>query len=400
MQYGELPYGRRQRASARVGPQKDDAGTHRRLYTLLLEKVKDEDDIFGRNMPNDGSTCGARSSATAAVGATPKTRRTSLPGVTDDVAGVVEDSGRGPPAGLGGGMANDGADSERQTTQGKADLEAMAAMKDLQVEREAFVNSICSETTRIDVQDWVGRIFDKMAKQTAEERAAESKRGRKDRHTRTSRTGSGANSESGVSGTTLTGGGTGSGTVLAAAGASLAGASTNKAPSLISAESLVVHHGQGMELLSVPERLRAYLADEIPELKVHVNACVAAKVEEVRKRIDEDLGMGFLKHTTKRSVFDGRANYLRWQNTRRAAIQRVLDADMPKWIWESVQSWDQLAYVKGREADVSDTDLVFDYLTKRAAHIDQGKLATEIPIFKPLMASYSLPNMWRDKYLA
>merc|ERR1719183_2617254 len=160
---------------------------------------------------------------------------------------------------------------------------------------------------------------------------------------------------------------------------------------------MVVHPGKRIEMLSTEERLRAFLRSEIPELTNHVNAHVAKRSEEVRKEIDEEVKEKHLLRMRRQEVFGKNTNILRWQNLRRIVLQKRLDSEMPLWILEGVRSWDQKGSMKAREEEVSETDLVFDYLTKRAAHINSSKLASEIPIFKTLHASYSLPHMWRDR---
>jgi len=260
-------------------------------------------------------------------------------------------------------------------------------------EKEAFMTQICSDSTRLDVRDWVGRIYEilkKVPPPTEEDMQAKSSR----RHRKTW-SNSGASETSTYTSTTCL-------TTLMAAGGSIAAkttATSRQAPSLISAESMVVHPGKRMEVLSTEERVKAYLGREIPELTRHVNAHVAKRAEEVRREIDEELVERHLLQMRRQQVFNQEANMLRWQNSRRIALQKRLDNDTPGWISEAVQSWDQKAATKAREEEVSETDLIFDYLTKRAAHINSNKLATEIPVFKPLHASYSLPRMWRDKYL-
>jgi len=259
--------------------------------------------------------------------------------------------------------------------------------QDLERERKAFVSAHCSDTTRLDVQDWVGRVFGMMVKQSAEQHSVSSTKERR-RRARSS----GGTSDSGTSGTTLR-----------AAGARSLASQDQRAPSraasMVSAESLVVNTGQGTEALSNQERLRAYFSGELPELTAHVERYIDSRCEDALKRIDKDLRDDFLRNTTRRMVFDSRGNYLRWQNTRRSVIQRVLEAEMPRWIWDALKSWEEpVASHQARAKEVSDTDVIWDYLSKRAAHIDSSQLVTEIPIFKPLMASYSLPHMWRDKY--
>lgn len=257
-------------------------------------------------------------------------------------------------------------------------------------EKEAFVAQVCSDSTRLDVRDWVSRIYETLKKLPSKDEEDKltitgSKRHRK------------AWSSSGNSDTTTH---TGTTSALLTAGGSIAATvPSRKAPSLISAESMVVHPGKKIEMLSVEERVRACLRHEIPELSAHVNQHCAKRAEEVRREIDEELVESHLLQMRRQQVFSGQANFLRWQNSRRLALQKRLDTDMPFWMLEAVKTWDQKSAMQAREEEVSEQDLVFDYLTKRAAHINTSKLASEIPIFKTLHSSYSLPRMWRDKYL-
>jgi len=154
---------------------------------------------------------------------------------------------------------------------------------------------------------------------------------------------------------------------------------------------VVVHYTEGDEPLSYKECITAYLEKQIPELEAHVNRQIALQTEAVQREVDVELAEQALAHASQRKEVDKRARYL--------LLQKRLDASMPKWILEAIKSWDQRKVIEKKQKLTSDTDLIFEYLTKRAAHIDSGKFPSEIPIFKPLHASYSLPSMWRDKYL-
>jgi len=348
----------------------DLSATSRRLYSLLLEKDEHfwarKGSLEAVTMAAPGGPIGISGAAAAASSSCPPTARRSLDG---SASGSVV--GRFPSNKTVG-------DADRS---GPVCLAALPPA-DLERERDSFLKSHTTDATRVDVQAWVGKVFNMMVKEsqdTVDTTTTKFGKGRRGRS-------GGGTSDSGASGAPL-----------AAAGASMATPS-QKAPSLISAESLVVHHGQGVDVLSGPERLRAYLTSEIPELKQHVDKFVAAKCEEVRRRVDGDGADQFLKATTKRFIFGPQQNYTRWQNSRREKIDRVLEENMSRWIWEAVLSWDEHQALKGREAEVNESDLVYDYLTKRAANVDKKNLATEVAIFKPLMASYSLPTMWKDKY--
>jgi len=252
------------------------------------------------------------------------------------------------------------------------------------------------------VQAWVGKIFTMThsAKLAAQQAEAKERRRRRMRARSCS-----ATSEAGLSGfsgntgqTADTGQSGASGTALLTAGGSIATSSHRAPRSVASEESLVVHHNNGDEPLSMKERIQAYLARRSPELDAFVKEHVAKKTEELQREVDEEMADQFLLQTAQRKVFDGRANYLRWQNMRHQVLQKRLDKEMTQWILEGIQFWDQKKAMENQEKDISDTDLIFEYLTKRAAHIDTGKLPTEIPMFRTLHASYSLPSMWRDKY--
>merc|ERR1719331_469648 len=207
-------------------------------------------------------------------------------------------------------------------------------------EKDAFVAQVCSDSTRLDVRDWVGRIYETLKKLPAKEEGDDSlikgKRHRK------------AWSSSGQSDTTTH---TGTTSALLTAGGSIAATQPRHAPSLISAESMVVHPGKKIELLSTEERIRSYLRNEIPELCVHVNKYIAKRAEEVRREIDEELVEKHLLHMRRQQVFGAKANLLRWQNSRRIALQKRLDTEMPFWMLEAVQTWDQKNAMKAREGD-------------------------------------------------
>jgi len=256
-------------------------------------------------------------------------------------------------------------------------------------EKEAWVDQVCSDSTRLDVRDRVSKMYDLLTKHPQKDEY--DKKGGRHRK---------AWSNSGHSDSTTTHTVT-TGSALHTAGGSIAAKSapSRRAPSLISGESMIVHPGRKIEILSTEERLRAYLRNEIPELSAHVNKHVAMRAEGVRREIDEELVERHMLKMRRQEVFDGKANFLRWQNSRRIVLQKRLDSETPFWMLEAVQSWDQKAAMKARDEEVSEQDLIFDYLTKRAAHINTSKLASEIPVFKALHSSYSLPRMWRDKYL-
>eukprot|EP00928_Gymnodinium_smaydae_P045775 TRINITY_DN30476_c0_g1_i1.p2 TRINITY_DN30476_c0_g1~~TRINITY_DN30476_c0_g1_i1.p2 ORF type:complete len:402 (+),score=101.70 TRINITY_DN30476_c0_g1_i1:32-1237(+) len=399
----------RKKTRAVHGQSPDVDATVKRLYSLLLDKSNEDaaaeaagagvatlgaPAATGGGGPSlAGSGAGAASAPTLAVASaglhtpsggvaaaqtTPARGRRASESTADGGASVTSGRGQSVAAGSsrGGGAGAAGGNP--------TDLGSLSPF-DLEREREAFLASICTDTTRHDTREWVGKIFNMMVRESTE--ANMNAMGR-DRRWRARSTGT---SESGASGTTLM-----------AAGSIATGQATKRGgytQSLASGESLVVHNNEELGTMSGQERLRAYLRGDLPELKAHVDAVIAKRSEEVKKRVDAELCDSFLRRATRQQVFDNKANFLRWENTRRAAVEKELSTEMARWIWEAVQTWDQHSAVQAKDTLVGDSDLIFDYLTKRAAHIDSGKLATEIPIFKPLMASYSLPAMWRDRYL-
>jgi hypothetical protein len=270
---------------------------------------------------------------------------------------------------------------------------------ELEVERQAYLNQVCSETTRFDVRDWLAKTFTMLNSAQFNPgrygvKEQPSKRGKRARLKSDSvASDSGLSGQTGLTGTT--------GTALRTVGGSIA-APNGKAPASqggISAESLVVHHNLVDEPLSVKERIQAFLEHRIPELDAHVNEHVQDLMCDLQREVDEDLAEQFLDQAQKHRVFDAAANALRWQNARHQALQKRLNSQMPKWVLEAIDDWDQKKVLEKRENEISDTDLIFEYLTKRAAHIDSGKLPSEIPVIKTMYPSYSLPKMWRDKYL-
>merc|ERR1712217_387665 len=135
----------------------------------------------------------------------------------------------------------------------------------------------------------------------------------------------------------------------------------------------------------------------IPELDIHVNEHISDAMQELKREVDEELAEQFLRCAQQHRVFDNAANLLRWQNTRHQALQKRLDSSMGNWIVEAIEDWDQKKVIEGsREKEINENDLIYEYLTKRAAHIDSGKLPAEIPIIRTMYPSYSLPKTWKD----
>lgn len=157
-------------------------------------------------------------------------------------------------------------------------------------------------------------------------------------------------------------------------------------------------------------RINAFLEQKLPGLDDHVNSHLAKCAEALRLEVDTQLSEQFLRQTSGRKVFGGRANHLRWQNARHQALQQSLDRNMKIWMLEAIQGWEP----QGASEEASDeappqqpaeplpeakeTDRIYALLTKRAAQFDNLRLPSEIPRVKTIRPSYSLPSMWRDKY--
>lgn len=335
----------------------DTSATQAQLYNLLLTKEHDDDEVPALASPG-------------AVGSTGS-------GVASPVAAPSY------------AASTEGGESGSSTSRA---IEAAEKAADLEREKRAFLAEVCTDSTRTDVREAVSRcfLFAKRKEAEALARDALSERSGRRRRARSSA----GNSDSGASVTTFA--------TLAAAGGSIAAsraAASRRAPSVCSDLSLVVHQDKGLQLLSPEERLRAYLANQIPELTEHVNRHIALKVESVRNDLDTELVHEYLLGARRRGVFKDQANWLRWQSTRHLHGRRQLDDDMHRWILEAVTTWDQANDLQGKEAEVGEADLVYDYLTKRGSHIDTTKLATRIPVFQTLKASYCMPSMWRDATL-
>lgn len=393
-----VPRGSRNQQSAPLVKRSSSLGnlqaTHNRLRDILLNKEVQDTTAGGRRAPTQGVDPGL-----APVGEDLTSNGTvpSPTAVVNAEVGTVDGGSGNIGVGRSSAACSSGAAQPQESPKSPKPkvsyVDTTPQPFSSNLEKEAFMAQICSDSTRLDVRDWVGRIYEILKK--APPKTEEDVQAKSTRRHRKAWSNSGASETSTYTSTTCL-------TTLMAAGGSIAAkttATSRHAPSLISAESMVVHPGKRIELLSTEERIRAYLSREIPELTSHVNAHVAKRAEEVRREIDEELVESHLLQMRRQQVFNQEANMLRWQNSRRIALQKRLDNETPNWISEAVQSWDQKAATKAREEEVSETDLIFDYLTKRAAHINSNKLATEIPLFKTLHASYSLPRMWRDKYL-
>lgn len=258
-------------------------------------------------------------------------------------------------------------------------------------DKEAFVDQICAHGTRFEVSDWVGKIYEmKLAEEQKQLQAAAARR----RRLRSSCGGSESGASGTHSGTALSGTASQRPSLLAAGG-SIAnisfrtGGDDAVAASVISDESLAVHCTGDNEILAIDERCRHYLDNRIPELSEYVRSQILVRTEALRQQVDEQVKQQRLNQMMMRRVFDARTNQLRWENVRRVALQQELDRQMPSWILEAIDNWDQVAALEGRQ-EISETSAMYDVLTKRHAQVDSGKLALEIPLFATIRPSYSL----------
>mmetsp|Transcript_70053 Transcript_70053/g.130951 ORF Transcript_70053/g.130951 Transcript_70053/m.130951 type:complete len:407 (+) Transcript_70053:26-1246(+) len=304
-----------------------------------------------------------------------------------------------------------------QSEAAQAESTSLAPSIETEHLRNAYVAQVCSDTTRFDVRQWVSKIFymhharqqaAEVQRQVDATDAARRRRGQSrhpthtseaaslisDTHSQSSRTSDVATTAFQTARTART---TFVGTQASTVAESQPSTSARLPMDALSAESLVVNHDPVDKEWSMRERLKAYLSNNLPELTQFVDESVLARTEVVRREVDQELKEKHLRMMNMKQVFDARANHLRWEHIRRATLQRRLDNEMMGWILEAIEAWDHKKALERQAAEISETDLVFDYLTKRAAHIDSGKLPTELPIFKTLHASYSLPSMWRDR---
>jgi len=186
---------------------------------------------------------------------------------------------------------------------------------------------------------------------------------------------------------------------LQTAGASVASAAGQSSAQSAAGDldSIAVHHGGSDPMLSFSEMVQAFLAGNVPELERHVESEVAKHVGELKRKARDEFADRFLNQAKERNVFSAHANDLRWHNAQHQFFQLELDKNMPHWIMKAIQTWDQKrSRPSTKEKIQSEEDLIFSYLTKRAAHINIDNLPSEIPIFKTQRMSYLLPAMWKD----
>lgn len=352
--FHRLSNGRSHRRGSRTSA--DDLATTQRLHNILLQKFPDESDLDSEVASRHGGSSVAGSG-----------RGSSSPKVIRPSIAKVE-----PP---------------------------LVSVEINDKDKEAFVDQICTDATRFEVSDWVGKIYEmKVADEQKQLQAAAARR----RRLRSSCGGSDSGASGAHSGTALSGTvshtvsqGVSQGPSLLTAGGSIAnisfrtGGQEAAAASVISDESLAVHCTGDNEILTLDERWRHYLENRIPELSDYVRSQIIIRTEALRQQVDEQVKQQRLNQMMTRRVFDMRTNQLRWENARRRALQQELDRQMSSWILEAIDNWDQVAAYEGRK-EISETSTMYDILTKRSAHMDSGNLALEIPLFQTMRPSYAL----------
>merc|ERR1712224_380819 len=100
-----------------------------------------------------------------------------------------------------------------------------------------------------------------------------------------------------------------------------------------------------------------------------------------------------------RGIFSDAANDVRLQNNRRFIMKQKLEEHMGQWMWEAIEEWKDGAKTEAAKAqkkdEPTDCDIIFKHLTKPATNIDPTRAVSQVPLFKPLYASYSQPSNWR-----
>jgi hypothetical protein len=253
----------------------------------------------------------------------------------------------------------------------------MASRAELEREKEAFVDSICDSSTRFDVSHWIGRLyimFGEDMREAAEEKESE-KRMR------------------GLSGMS--------------AFNSDVGSSSQGSYQALCALSLRAHPEVGDEndqaTWTDDERLRHYLEGRDPEQQAFVNRMIANHVRNLQMEVDAELNKGRRANMHAKGIYTDEKNDLRLKNSRRFMLKKALEVNMGHWLWEALGAWKAGAKQRNLERaqndEPTDVDIVFKTLTKPSTNIDPTRMVTQIPQFKTLYTSYSLPANWRDRYL-
>jgi len=266
-------------------------------------------------------------------------------------------------------------DDERK---GSRDREKEAASRaELEREKEAFVDQICDSTTRFDVTHWIGRLYIMFGEGMTTDHAEKENEKRM----------------RGLSG-------------MSALNSELDGSSEASGKELGSL-SLRAHaelaDDNDQATWTDDERLRHYLEGRDPEQLAFVNQIIRKHVRNLQMEVDADLAKGRRAQMHSKGIYTDEKNDLRLRNTRRFMIKQRLEANMSNWLWQALAAWTEGAKQRSVERaladEPTDVDIVFKTLTKPSTNIDPTRMVTQIPQFKTLYTSYSLPANWRDRYL-
>jgi len=244
-------------------------------------------------------------------------------------------------------------------------------------EKEAFVDSICDTSTRYDVAHWIGRLYTMFGEEMTA--AAEEKENAKRIRGISGMSALSSESESSFEGTHQD----------------------------LGALSIRAHAEVGDEndqaTWTDAERLQHYLDGRDPEQQAFVNQMITKRVRNLQREVDAELTKGRRAQLNAKGIWKDERNDLRLKNTRRFMLKQGLEANMGHWLWETLGAWKdgakQRSLERAQNAEPTDVDIVFRTLTKPSTNIDPTRMVSEIPQFKTLYTSYSLPASWRDRYL-
>jgi hypothetical protein len=270
-------------------------------------------------------------------------------------------------------------DSDRRGSKDgrKTEMANAASRQELEREREAFLDQICNHATRFDVSRRIGQLYmmygEGMTAAAAEKENEKRMRGLSGM--------SGFNSEPDSS--------------------SEGDYKELGALSLRAQPDVGDENDQGT--WTDDERLRHYLEGRDPEQQAFVNQIIAKHVRNLQMEVDAELNKGRRAQMRAKGIYSDDKNDLRLKATRRRLLKQGLEASMGPWLWEALGAWKEGAKQRSLERaqndEPTDVDIVFKTLTKPSTNIDPTRMVTQIPQFKTLYTSYSLPANWRDRYL-
>lgn len=249
----------------------------------------------------------------------------------------------------------------------------IAARQELERAREAFLDQITDSGTKFDVRHWIGRLYMMFGEGMKEEEDTEKRmRGMSGM--------SAFNSE---------------------------GSSNEESFANLGSLSMRANADVGDEndqaTWTDDERLRYYLDGRDPEQQAFVNQMIAKNVRNLQMDVDAELDKGRRAHMHAKGIYNDEQNDLRLKNTRRFMLKEGLEANMGQWMWEALGAWKrgakQRSIERAQKDEPTDVDIVFKTLTKPSTNIDPTRMVTQIPQFKTMYTSYSLPANWRDRYL-